>query len=343
MERMVSNLAHCSTLTTIPWNQLYLTFNSSLSLWRQIIHKSILSWEWNNRNIRTFFRMSGLHAMPTGITNIIHNACRYTVDLGVSAKDLYTRHTWQQSYSLYAYLSAGCYQKLLVGYDATIFINGCNIGSAENKNGATIVESIFFFRHYCSLSLWHQVIHKSILGWEWNNRNIRTFREWVACMQYAYYQYYPQCFSLYSPVGRKRQRSFRVSHLTTIIQPICIFICRVCVYKKNYSSDMMQPSSSMHATIVSAENQNGATIVEAIFFCRPYYTVWESNNAGEAWWQSWNESLKSRYTPGGLCETFCCAFVAATMLTMVAAATIVRFPPVVSWQWSGQRSETAKR
>ena len=115
------------------------------------------------------------------ITNITHNAFRYTVQLGVSAKDLYTYHTWQQSYSLYAYLSAGC---------------------------------------------------------------------------------------------------------------VCI---------KNYSSDMMQPSSSMHATIVSAENQNYATIVEAIFFCRPYYTVWESNNAGEAWWKSWNESLKSRYIPRGLC------------------------------------------
>ena len=45
-----------------------------------------------------------------------------------------------------------------------------------------------------------------------------------------------------------------------------------CVCIKNYSTDMMQPSSSTRATIVTAENQNGATIVEAIFlFC--YYYV----------------------------------------------------------------------
>ena len=62
---------------------------------------------------------------------------------------------------------------------------------------------------------------------------------------------------------------------------------------------MMQPSSSTRATIVSAENQNGATIVKATFFFCHYYIVWESNNAGEARGQSWNESLKSRWIPGG--------------------------------------------
>ena len=44
----------------------------------------------------------------------------------------------------------------------------------------------------------------------------------------------------------------------------------------------MQPSSSTRATIVSAENQIGATIVKATFFFCQYYIVWESNNAGEA-------------------------------------------------------------
>ena len=61
----------------------------------------------------------------------------------------------------------------------------------------------------------------------------------------------------------------------------------------------MQPSSSTRATIVSAENQSGATIVKAtIFFCH-YFIAWESNNAGEARGQSWDESLKSRWIPGG--------------------------------------------
>ena len=63
----------------------------------------------------------------------------------------------------------------------------------------------------------------------------------------------------------------------------------------------MQPSSSTRATIVSAENQNGATIVKATFFFCHYYIVWESNNAGEARGQSWSESLKSRWIPVGSC------------------------------------------
>ena len=63
----------------------------------------------------------------------------------------------------------------------------------------------------------------------------------------------------------------------------------------------MQPSSSTRATIVSAENQNGATIVKATFFFCHYYIVWESNNAGEARGKSWNESLKSRWIPVGSC------------------------------------------
>ena len=88
-------------------------------------------------------------------------------------------------------------------------------------------------------------------------------------------------------------------------------------HPQNYPPEIMQPSSSTRATIVRAENQNGGTIVKATFFFCHHYIVWESNNAGEAWGQSWNE------------EAFCCAFFAAAMLTMVAAATIVRFPPVI--------------
>ena len=74
-----------------------------------------------------------------------------------------------------------------------------------------------------------------------------------------------------------------------------------CVCVKNYSPEIMQPSSSTRSTIVSAENQNGATIVKATFFFCHYYIVWESNNAGEARGQSWSESLKSRWITGGSC------------------------------------------
>ena len=76
-------------------------------------------------------------------------------------------------------------------------------------------------------------------------------------------------------------------------------IGRVCV--KNYPPEMMQPSSSTSATIVSAKNQNDAIIVKDTFFFCHYYIVWESNNAGDARGQSWNESLKSIWIPGGSC------------------------------------------
>ena len=63
--------------------------------------------------------------------------------------------------------------------------------------------------------------------------------------------------------------------------PICLQgIGCACV--KNYPPEMMQPSSSTRATIVSAENQNDATIVKAKFLFCHYYIVRESNNAGEA-------------------------------------------------------------
>ena len=76
-------------------------------------------------------------------------------------------------------------------------------------------------------------------------------------------------------------------------------IGRVCV--KNYPPEMMQPYSSTSATIVSAKNLNDATIVKDKFFFCHYYIVWESNNAGDARGQSWNESLKSIWIPGGSC------------------------------------------
>ena len=97
-----------------------------------------------------------------------------------------------------------------------------------------------------------------------------------------------------------------------------------CVFVKNYPPEIMQPSSSTRATIVSAENQNGATIVNATcFFCH-YYIVWGSNNAGEARGQSWNESLKSRWIPGGSC-----GYMSGTKRKHFAALSL----PRPCWRW----------
>ena len=97
-----------------------------------------------------------------------------------------------------------------------------------------------------------------------------------------------------------------------------------CVCVKNYPPEMMQSSSSTRATIVSAENQSGATIVKAtIFFCH-YYIAWESNNAGEARGQSWDESLKSRWIPGGSC-----GYTSGTKRKHFAALS----SPRPCWRW----------
>ena len=111
------------------------------------------------------------------------------------------------------------------------------------------------------------------------------------------------------------------------IHTACKHIClqRIgCVCVKNYPPEIMQPSSSTRATIVSAENQNGATIVKATFFFCHYYIVWESNNAGEARGQSWNENLKSRWIPGGSC-----GYTSGTKRKHFAALS----SPRPCWRW----------
>ena len=97
-----------------------------------------------------------------------------------------------------------------------------------------------------------------------------------------------------------------------------------CVCVKNYPPKIMQPSSSTRATIVSAENQNGATIVKATFFFCHYYIIWESNKADEAQGQSWNESLKSRWIPGGSC-----GYTSGTKRKHFAALS----SPRPCWRW----------
>ena len=100
-----------------------------------------------------------------------------------------------------------------------------------------------------------------------------------------------------------------------------------CVSVKNYPPEIMQPSSSMRETIVSAENQNGATIVKATFFFRHYYIAWEPNNAGEARGQSWDESLKSRWIPGGSC-----GYTSGTP-QMVSDCSVYHARPIPNISW----------
>ena len=92
-----------------------------------------------------FLRMSDLHVIP--ITNIAHNACRYTVELGVSVKDL-KRITFGNNHTAYMHIcrrSAVCIknypQELMQPSSST----RATIVIAENQIGATIVKAIFSF------------------------------------------------------------------------------------------------------------------------------------------------------------------------------------------------------
>ena len=145
---------------------------------------------------------------------------------------------------------------------------------------------------------------------------------------------------------RVSAKDITLSHLTAIIQHICIFVCRVsavCVSQithrswRNHQHSCMQLSSVLKIKMVQQSSR-------PYFHLFHYYIVWESNNAGEARGQSWNEILKSRCIPGGFCrldewyktKIFCFAFFAAAMTAMVAAANIVWFPLVhtlVAWWW----------
>ena len=87
---------------------------------------------------------------------------------------------------------------------------------------------------------------------------------------------------------------------------------------------MMQPSSSTRATIVSAENQNGAAIVEAIFFFCHYDIVWESNNAGESRGESWHEENPD------ITQEDCVGYLSGTKRKHFAALSASR---PCCWRW----------
>ena len=114
-----------------------------------------------------------------------------------------------------------------------------------------------------------------------------------------------------------------LDHIHTAYKHICLQGTG-CVSVKNYPPEIMQPSSSTRATILSAENQNGATIVKATFFFCHYYIAGEPNNAGEARGQSWNASLKSRWIPGGSC-----GYTSGTKRKHFAAL----YSPRPCWRW----------
>ena len=82
-------------------------------------------------------------------------------------------------------------------------------------------------------------------------------------------------------------------------------------------------------------NLNGATIVKATFFLPLLHRMgikWRRRSTRTILkWKSkiqMNPRRIVRLYDWHKAKTFCCAFFAAAMLTMVAAATIVRFPPV---------------
>ena len=75
---------------------------------------------------------------------------------------------------------------------------------------------------------------------------------------------------MYNRDGRKRRRSYTYHTFDnnhTAYKHICLQEIG-CVCVKNYPPEIMQPSSSTRATIVSAEDQNGATIVKV----RPHFS-----------------------------------------------------------------------
>ena len=137
------------------------------------------------------------------------------------------------------------------------------------------------------------------MGEEINDIYVLYKNEWPAC--YAYYQYHHSaCYTVEMGVSVRDLTRITLDNNRTAYMHVCLQgIGRVCV--KIYPPEMMQPSSSTSATIVSAKNQNDATIVKDKFFFSHYYIVWELNNAGDARGQSWNESLKSIWIPGGSC------------------------------------------
>ena len=131
------------------------------------------------------------------------------------------------------------------------------------------------------------------------------------------------CYTVEMGVSARDLTRITFDNNHTAYKHICLQVIG-CVCVKNYPSEIMQPLSSTRATIVSAENQNGATIVKATFFFCYYYIVWESNNAGEARGQSWNESLKSRWIPGGSC-----GYTSGTKRKHFAALS----SPRPCWRW----------
>ena len=81
-------------------------------------------------------------------TNITHNACRYTVELGTSVKDL-TRITLDNNQTVYMHINLqGIGFLYIKNYPPELMQQSSStratIVNAENQNNAAVVKAIFF-------------------------------------------------------------------------------------------------------------------------------------------------------------------------------------------------------
>ena len=122
------------------------------------------------------------------------------------------------------------------------------------------LEINYIFALSISLSLWCQIIHKLVLSWGGNKWNIRFFIRMgdlhampiTNIIHSAWY-------TVEMGASAKVLTSITLDNNHIAYMHICLQgIGCVCV--KNYPPEMMQPSSPTRTTIVSAENQNSATI-----------------------------------------------------------------------------------
>ena len=165
----------------------------------------------------------------------------------------------------------------------------------------TITWNKLYFALSSSLSLRCQIIHEIILRWGGNKWKYVFYKNECLHAMPINNITHSACYTVEMGVSAGDLTRITLDNNHTAYMHICLQgIGCVCV--KNYPPEMMQPSSSTRATIVSLENQNDATIVKAKFFFCHYYIVWEPNNASDARGQSWNENLKPRWIPGGSCS-----------------------------------------
>ena len=131
---------------------------------------------------------------------------------------------------------------------------------------------------------------------------------------------------------------WHVSHLTTVIEPMCLFVCsKFAVHVStitiqnwcDHRHQDVEPSTVLKIKLVQPSSW-------------PYFSftiITSYKNQIPPTNHENNESLKSRCIPGGICglyewykaKIYCCAFFAVAMMTMVAAGCVRRALPA---QWA---------